>query len=107
MLRTPALLQPGQHSRPLTNVDSDVFHSWVVNDLLLHVPQGSVIVMDNATFHKREDTKKVIIDAGHLLEYLPPYSPDLNPIEHKWAQAKAIRRKLKCEVHELFLSPNL
>lgn len=89
------------------NVDSDVFHAWVVNDLLLHAPQGAVIVMDNATFHKREDTKKAILQAGHLLEYLPPYSPDLNPIEHKWAQAKAIRRKLKCDVHELFLLSNL
>jgi len=52
--------------------------------------------MDNATFHKREDMKKAIEEAGAILEYLPPDSPDLNPIEHKWAQAKAIRRKLRC-----------
>ena len=89
------------------NVDSDVFHGWVVGDLLLHAPKGSVIVMDNATFHKREDTRQAIIDAGHTLEFLPPYSPDLNPIEHKWAQAKSMRRRLKCDVHELFLSPDL
>ncbi len=36
------------------------------------------------------------------LEYLPPYSPDLNPIEHKLAQAKALRRKLHCDVDTLF-----
>lgn len=89
------------------NVDSDVFHAWVVNDLLVQVPKNSVIVMDNAAFHKREDTKRAIIDAGHSLEFLPPYSPDLNPIEHKWAQAKSMRRRVKCDVHELFLSSNL
>jgi transposase len=89
------------------NVDSDVFHAWVVNDLLLHAPKASVIAMDNATFHKREDTRKAIMEAGHILEYLPPYSPDLNPIEHKWAQAKARRKRLRCGVHELFLSSEL
>lgn len=39
---------------------------------------------------------------GHILEYLPTYSPDLNPIEHKWAEAKAIRRKIQCSIDELF-----
>ena len=46
--------------------------------------------MDNATFHKRQDTQEMIEKEGFILEYLPPYSPDLNPIEQKWAQAKAI-----------------
>ena len=58
--------------------------------------------MDNATFHKRLDIQQAIIDAGHILEYLPAYSPELNPIEHKWAQSKAIRRRKKCTVEELF-----
>ena len=39
----------------------------------------------------------MIRNAGHMLEYLPPYSPELNPIEHKWAQAKAQRPGLKDE----------
>ena len=43
-----------------------------------------------ASFHKRADFQQ-----GHLLEFPPPYSPDLNPIEHKWAQAKALRRQKK------------
>ncbi|MSP27173.1 MAG: IS630 family transposase, partial [Methylococcales bacterium] len=38
----------------------------------------------------------------HSLEFLPPYSPDLNPIEHKWAQAKALRRKKNCSTDTLF-----
>ncbi|WP_218014688.1 transposase [Candidatus Regiella insecticola] len=43
-----------------------------------------------------------IKNAGFTLEYLPVYSPDLNPIEHKWAQAKARRRKYRCDVDTLF-----
>lgn len=58
--------------------------------------------MDNATFHKRSDTQLAIKQAGHILEYLPAYSPDLNPIEHKWAQAKKLRRKTRQTVTELF-----
>lgn len=84
------------------NVNSDVFYAWLTQDLLPKTPPKSVIVMDNATFHKREDMKQVIMKQGHILEYLPPYSPDLNPIEKKWAQAKSIRRKLRCDIPDLF-----
>ena len=84
-------------------VNSDVFHAWVTQVLLPHTPAGAVIVMDNATFHKRQDTQQAMA-ARHTLEFLPPYSPDLNPIEHKWAQAKARRRKEQCSVDELFAS---
>lgn len=84
------------------NVDSDVFHSWTTNDLLPNLPPNAVVIMDNATFHKRADTQKAIKDAGHILEYMPAYSPDLHPIEHKWAQAKAIRRKTGKTVVEIF-----
>lgn len=84
------------------SVNSDVFHAWVEQDLLPKLIKSSVIVMDNASFHKREDTIEMIFSAGHILEYLPPYSPDLNPIEHKWAQAKAIRKRNFCDVDQLF-----
>ncbi|MBX3326624.1 MAG: transposase [Nitrospira sp.] len=43
-----------------------------------------------------------MLHAGHTLEYLPPYSPDLNPIEHTWAQAKSIRRQLGASVETIF-----
>ena len=58
--------------------------------------------MDNAAFHKRADTQRIIKKSGLKLEYLPPYSPDLNPIEHKWAQARTTRRKYQIDVNKLF-----
>ena len=86
------------------NVNADVFTAWVEQDLLPKLPNRTVIVMDNATFHKRQDTQQAIRDAGHILLFMPPYSPDLNPIEKKWAQAKALRRKLRCDTQTLFAS---
>lgn len=85
-----------------SNINSDTFYAWLTQDLLPKIPENSIIVMDNASFHKRRDMIAAIQHKGHVLRYLPPYSPDLNPIEHKWFQAKALRRKLKCNVSELF-----
>jgi transposase len=79
----------------------------VKEDLISVLSEKSIIVMDNATFHKREDIIKQFVDNNHTVEFLPAYSPDLNPIEKKWAQAKAIRKKQKCTPSELFLHPFL
>ena len=79
------------------NIDSDIFYAWLTQALLPKIPPNSVLVMDNASFHKRADIQEVIRQQDIILEYLPPYSPDLNPIEHKWAQAKAIRKQLRCD----------
>jgi len=84
------------------NVNSDVFYAWAEQDLIPKLPENSVIVLDNATFHKRNDLKKLIKNNGHELLYTPAYSPDLNPIEHKWAQAKSIRKKFDCSVEKIF-----
>lgn len=86
------------------SVNTDVFNCWVDKFLLPNLPDKSVIVMDNATFHKSDEMQKLIQNAGHTLLYLPPYSPDLNPIEKKWAQAKKIRRKTGCSIDQLFNS---
>lgn len=89
------------------NIDSEVFHQWLKHDLLPKLEPTSVIVMDNATFHKRNDSQQMITAAGHILEFLPPYSPDLNPIEHKWAQAKSIRKTTQCSINNLFSCSNI
>ncbi len=51
---------------------------------------------------KSKSMQERIKAAGHTVEYLPPYFPDLNPIEHKWAQAKSQRRKYQCGIDEFF-----
>ena len=85
-----------------TTVNTIVFTHWLKQDLLKKLPKHCVIIMDNASFHKGEEMKKVILQHGHILEYLPPYSPDLNPIEKKWAQTKKLRQKQQCNVETLF-----
>jgi hypothetical protein len=76
--------------------------AWRWQDLLPKLPPNSVVVMDNAPFHKRTDSQQLIEQAGYLLEFLPPYSPDLNLIEHKWAQSKARQRRKNCSIEEGF-----
>ena len=83
-------------------INADVFHAWLTQDLLPKISKPSVIVMDNASFHKRTDMIDAIKERGCIAEFLPPYSPDLNPIEHKWAQVKYIRRRERCSIDELF-----
>ena len=84
------------------SVNTDAFTCWVLQILLPNLFEKSVIVMDNASFHKGEEMQAAIKNSGHTLLYLPPYSPDLNPIEKKWAQAKQIRRSTACSVDQLF-----
>lgn len=89
------------------NIDTEAFTAWIKQELLPVLPPKSVIVMDNASFHKGKVMKEYIEISGHSLEYLPAYSPDLNPIEQKWSQAKLLRRKHHCNIDQLFSSYNL
>ena len=84
------------------SINSDVFYAWLVQGLLPVLPINAVVVMDNATFHKRNDMIEAIKKADCKIEFLPPYSPDLNPNEKKWAQVKGIRRREHCDVDALF-----
>ena len=56
-----------------STINSDVFYAWLTQDLLPKAPKGAVIVMDNATFHKRHDMVKAIDESGCRLVFLPPY----------------------------------
>ena len=89
-----------------TTINTTVFNAWVVQDLIPKLPEKSVVVMDNATFHKSQEMAKALQIGGHTLLFLPPYSPDLNPIEKKWAEVKAKRRSKQCAIEELFKNVN-
>ncbi|WP_227678504.1 transposase [Psychrobacter vallis] len=63
------------------NIDGNIFYSWCKDTLIPSLKTKCVIVMDNASFHKR--VQRLLNRHGHRLLFLPPYSPDLNPIEKK------------------------
>ncbi|WP_410521319.1 transposase [Candidatus Tisiphia endosymbiont of Sialis lutaria] len=66
------------------------------------VNSGEVVVMDNASFHKSKKTKELIESVGCKLIFLPPYSPDLNPIEKFWANMKRWIKNKVTETSKLF-----
>jgi transposase len=68
--------------------NTGLFENWVEYFLIKELKPGQVIIMDNASFHKSQRTKALIESAGCKLIFLPPYSPDLNPIEKFWANMK-------------------
>ena len=61
---------------------------WVKDFLLAELKPGQVVIMDNVAFHKSQEMQKLIKTAGYRFLFLPPYSPDLNPIKHVWANIK-------------------
>ena len=74
-------------------LNGDVFVAYVRQQLAPTLRPGDVVVMDNLACHKRAGVKQAIEAAGAQLRYLPPYSPDLNPIELAFAKLKALLRK--------------
>jgi len=64
---------------------------------------GDYVVLDNASVHKVDDVKKLIEDTGAKIIYLPPYSPELNPIELAWNKMKTYIRKLRARTVETLL----
>lgn len=77
-------------------VNADVFEAFVEQVLLPQLRPGDVVVMDNLSSHKRVRTGQLIEATGAELLYLPPYSPDLNPIENIFAKVKGKLRSLGC-----------
>ena len=75
--------------------DGDVFLSYLEHVLCPQLKPGQIVVMDNLGAHKVDGVKQLIRLTGAQLIYLPPYSPDLNPIEKCWAQVKQRLRTLK------------
>ena len=74
-------------------MDSTLFEMWFEELLLPALPNNTVIVMDNASFHRRR-LISITEGAGHTLVFLPPYSPELNPIENFWSWLKRHLRKI-------------
>lgn len=78
-----------------TTINKKTFVDWIKSHLLPHLKDGIAVIMDNAPWHRGNDIKKLIESTGAKLLKLPPYSPDLNPIEHAWANLKQAVRSNK------------
>ena len=92
--------------------DTRLFEKWTEEFLIKELRPGQYVIMDNASFHKSQRTKELIESVGCKLIFLPPYSPDFNPIEKFWANMKRwIKSKIDLvgdmyhTIAEFFLAP--
>lgn len=88
-------LSPRGLEAPMTvegATDGEVFSAYVQHVLAPTLKTGDIVVMDNLRAHKVSGIKEAIEECGAQLRYLPPYSPDLSPIEHCWSKLKAALR---------------
>lgn len=73
-------------------INGEFFLAYVRQQLVPTLAQGDVVVMDNLPAHKVQGVRQAIEQAGARVLYLPPYSPDFNPIEQVFAKLKALLR---------------
>ena len=96
-LRRTGMVAPMVLDGPM---DSLAFEAYVTQVLVPTLGPGDIVVMDNLSSHKRTRTRERIEAAGARVLFLPPYSPDLNPIEMIFAKAKQLLRSLACRTRE-------
>lgn len=81
-------------------INRDVFDAFVEQVLVPELRPGDVVILDNLSSHKSERARKLVESRGAKLEFLPPYSPDLNPIEMVFAKIKQLLRSLGCRTKD-------
>jgi transposase len=81
-------------------VDAKAFESHIEHFLAPELKSGEVVVMDNLSVHKSKHVQQLIEDAGCELLSLPPYSPDMNPIEGAFSKVKSVLRKVAARTRE-------
>lgn len=85
-------------------VNRERFKEYLREYLAPTLREGDVVIMDNLPCHKVEGVKSIIEQAGATVLYLPPYSPDLNPIEMMWSKIKSFLRMLKARTLDALLA---
>ena len=83
--------------------DTEVFQSYVRGVLVPTLRPGELVIMDNLSPHKNEQTLALIAQAGAQAQFLPAYSPDLNPIEKMWSKIKQCLRSREARTNEALL----
>ena len=89
-LRRDAITAPFVIAQPM---NSTIFKAYLERCLVPTLRPGDIVIMDNLSSHKSEEVRQIIETAGATLLYLPPYSPDFNPIEQAFSKLKAHLRK--------------
>ena len=79
--------------KPVKPVNADIFQRYIETQLVPTLAKGDIVIMDNLSSHKRTAIRAAIRAAAARLLFLPPYSPDLNPIEQVFAKLKHLLRK--------------
>ena len=74
-------------------MDGQMFLAWVRTGWVPTLHQGETVILDNLSIHKVQGVREAIEAVGAHLEYLPPYSPDFNPIENLWSKVKQSLRR--------------
>ena len=80
--------------------DKDVFREYVRRVLVPALRTGDIVVLDNLSAHKDRPTRELVEEAGATLRFLPPYSPDFNPIEKMWSKVKTFLRARKARTED-------
>ena len=88
---------------PTTRVTRVVFEAFVERLLAPALSPGQMVVMDNLGAHKGERVRELIQERGCELLYLPPYSPDLNPIEEAFSKLKGLLRRIGARTREALI----
>lgn len=84
------------------SVTASIFIHFIAKMLCPKLKKGQIVLIDNAKIHKSSKIRIAIEKAGAILVYLPPYSPDLSPIEKMWSKLKYFIKKLKPRTQEEF-----
>ena len=96
-LRADGVIAPLVLDGPMTG---DAFRAYIEQFLAPALEPGDVVVLDNLAAHKVGGVREAIAAAGAHILYLPPYSPDMNPIEQLFAKLKALLRKAAARTRE-------
>jgi len=81
-------------------LDGAVYEVFITEVLVPELREGDVVFLDNLSVHKNAEAIRAILAAKATVEFLPPYSPDLNPIEQLWSKLKALVRGAKARTLE-------
>ena len=84
-------------------LDGEVFTAWVEQMLIPELRPHDVVVLDNVQPHRVQAVARLLAASGHRPVYLPPYSPDLNPIEEMWSKVKHFLRGAKARTWDELL----